>query len=200
MGILGVNTPAIVISSALAYGGIVQLLAGMWEMAIGNTFGATSLSSFGGFWISIAVILTPGGFNIVDSYSDSKEFQHAFALFLFGWFIFTTLLVACTLSSSIAFCSIFVTLDIAFLCLALGRRFPYLSEVATGKYAPHHNLTYAGGVFGLLSAFAAWYNALAGILENSNNSLFTVPVGNFPWSEIGHVHAAEREQAEKNNV
>lgn len=52
-------------------------------MAIGNTFGATSLSSYGGFWISISIILTPGGFEIEDSYSDSQEFQHAFALFLF---------------------------------------------------------------------------------------------------------------------
>jgi succinate-acetate transporter protein len=51
-------------------------------MSIGNTFGATSLSSFGGFWISIAIILTPGGFNIEESYT-SLEFQHAFALFLF---------------------------------------------------------------------------------------------------------------------
>jgi succinate-acetate transporter protein len=30
MKILGVETPAIVISSALAYGGVVQILAGMW--------------------------------------------------------------------------------------------------------------------------------------------------------------------------
>lgn len=52
-------------------------------MAIGNTFGATALSSYGGFWISIAIILIPGGFDIVDSYADSEEFQHAFALFLF---------------------------------------------------------------------------------------------------------------------
>lgn len=51
-------------------------------MSIGNTFGATSLSSFGGFWIAIAIILTPGGFEIEESY-DSLEFQHAFALFLF---------------------------------------------------------------------------------------------------------------------
>ena len=33
-------------------------------MAVGNTFGATALSSYGGFWLSFAVILTPGGFNI----------------------------------------------------------------------------------------------------------------------------------------
>lgn len=35
------------------------------EMAVGNTFGATALSSYGGFWISFAIILTPGGFQIV---------------------------------------------------------------------------------------------------------------------------------------
>lgn len=33
-------------------------------MAVGNTFGATALSSYGGFWLSFAVILTPGGFDI----------------------------------------------------------------------------------------------------------------------------------------
>lgn len=33
-------------------------------MAIGNTFGATALSSYGGFWISFAILLTPGGFEI----------------------------------------------------------------------------------------------------------------------------------------
>lgn len=59
-----------------------QILILAREMAIGNTFGATSLSSFGGFWIAIAIILTPGGFEIESSY-DSLEFNHAFSLFLF---------------------------------------------------------------------------------------------------------------------
>lgn len=60
-------------------------------------------------------------------------------------------------------------LDVAFLCLALGREFAYLPEGVGATYQPHKHLTYAGGVFGILSAFAAWYNALAGIVENSNN-------------------------------
>ena len=59
-----------------------QILILAREMAIGNTFGATSLSSFGGFWIAIAIILTPGGFEIESSY-DSLEFNHASSLFLF---------------------------------------------------------------------------------------------------------------------
>lgn len=33
-------------------------------MAVGNTFGATALSSYGGFWIAFAILLTPGGFQI----------------------------------------------------------------------------------------------------------------------------------------
>ena len=50
------------------------------EMAVGNTFGATALSSYGGFWLSFAVILTPGGFDIVDS--AGKDFINDFGLFL----------------------------------------------------------------------------------------------------------------------
>ncbi|HET8970316.1 MAG TPA: acetate uptake transporter, partial [Candidatus Nanopelagicales bacterium] len=41
-----------VLGVALAYGGIAQLLAGMWEFRKGNTFGAVAFSSFGAFWIS----------------------------------------------------------------------------------------------------------------------------------------------------
>ena len=42
----------------------------------------------------------------------------------------------------------------------------------------------AGGLFGLLAAFAAWYNALAGLADNSN-SFFIMPVAHFPWSPTG---------------
>jgi succinate-acetate transporter protein len=52
-------------------------------MAAGNTFGATALASYGGFWISLAIVLTPGGFEIMDSYSDPTHFAYAFSFFLF---------------------------------------------------------------------------------------------------------------------
>jgi succinate-acetate transporter protein len=45
---------------ALAYGGIVQLLAGMWAFIRGDTFAAVGFSSYGGFWISfIRVVRSP---------------------------------------------------------------------------------------------------------------------------------------------
>ncbi|KAK5014730.1 Meiotically up-regulated protein 86 protein [Cryomyces antarcticus] len=180
LGARGVTGPNLVVAAAYAYGGLVQLLAGMWEMAVGNTFGATALSSYGGFWISFAIILTPGGFNIVSSLTvkgNEVAFLDSFGFFLMGWFIFTTLLLICTLRSTVAFFTLFFTLDMAFLMLTIG----YLHR-PTG--APHASLIKAGGAFGIIAAFLAWYNALAGIADASN-SFFVIPVAHFPWSDKG---------------
>ena len=130
-------------------------------MAVGNTFGATALSSYGGFWISFAIILTPGGFAIEETLLESGDFYNSFGLFLMGWFIFTFLLLICTLRSTIAFFSLFFTLDMAFLLLGIG----YLNADAAG---PQSDCIVAGGAFGLMAAFIAWYNALAGIADSSN--------------------------------
>jgi succinate-acetate transporter protein len=180
LGTRNVHVPAIVISLAFGYGGLVQLLAGMWEMAVGNTFGATALSSYGGFWISFAIILTPGGFEIeetVISGQSSKALYDSLGFYLMGWFIFTFLLLICTLKSTVAFFLLFFTLDLAFLMLGC-------SYLVLEDGAPHTGLTRAGGAFGILAAFLAWYNALAGIADTSN-SFFIVPVIHFPWSEKG---------------
>lgn len=194
IGVRGVAEPQIVVSLAFGYGGLVQLLAGMWEMAVGNTFGATALSSYGGFWISVAIVLTPGGFNIIDEYSGTgagvNDFNNAFGYFLAGWFIFTTILLICTLRSTVAFFMLFFTLDLAFLFLSLGRLY------ADSKGAPDVPLTKAGGYFGLFAAFLAWYNALAGIADDGN-SFFVIPVAHFPWSVKGrerrNISKTERE-------
>jgi len=164
---------------AFGYGGLVQLLAGMWEMAVGNTFGATALSSYGGFWISFAIILTPGGFGIVSALGGgtSSNFLDSMGFFLIGWFIFTTILLFCTMRSTVMFFLLFFWLDMAFLLLAVG----YLQHKGG---APNSACIKAGGFFGLLAAFWAWYNAFAGIAD-STNSFFTIPVLHFPWSDKG---------------
>jgi len=180
LGTRGVDTPSIVISLAFGYGGLVQLLAGMWEMAVGNTFGATALSSYGGFWISFAIILTPGGFQIettIETAQNAKALFDCLGFFLMGWFIFTFLLLICTLKSTVAFFLLFFTLDLTFLLLGC-------SYLVLQNGAPHVGLTRAGGAFGILAAFLAWYNALAGLADTSN-SFFIVPVIHFPWSEKG---------------
>ncbi len=48
----------VVLGLALAYGGLAQLLAGMWEFRTGNTFGAVAFTSFGAFWLSYWALVT----------------------------------------------------------------------------------------------------------------------------------------------
>lgn len=169
-------------------------------MAAGNTFGATALSSYGGFWISLSIVFTPGGFDIQGAYKAADNgsmgmFYDAFGLYLMvfssshngyhevlmiiqGWFIFTFLLWLCTLKSTYVFCALFAAVDIALLLLAVG----YIHR--TAPEVPNAKIIKAGGLFALLGAFMAWYVALAGIADDSN-SFFLVPVFHFPWSEKG---------------
>ena len=130
-------------------------------MAVGNTFGATALSSYGGFWIAYAILLTPA-FHALDAYEDSpREESSALGFFLMGWFIFTFLLLLCTLRSTVMFFLLFFTLALAFLMLACADFAKSNGNNGTGT-----GLQKAGGVFGLLAAFIAWYNAFAGIADS----------------------------------
>lgn len=139
-------------------------------MAVGNTFGATALSSYGGFWIAYGIMLTPN-WNIVGPGGpyqseaakaiDPKMSDSVLGFFLTGWFIFTTILLLCTLRSTVMFFLLFFTLDLAFLMLACGH---YASD--NGAAEASHKLTQAGGGFGMLAAFLAWYNAFAGIADS----------------------------------
>ncbi|KAK4180979.1 GPR1/FUN34/yaaH family-domain-containing protein [Triangularia setosa] len=170
LGTRGVNVPNVVVPLAFGYGGLVQLLAGMWEMVVGNTFGATALSSYGGFWIAWGLMLTPhwnilgdGGPYKTDAInsSDPMMSESAMGFFLTGWFIFTTILLLCTLRSTVMFFLLFFTLDLCFLMLACSHY-----SHSSGNVDMYHTLTKAGGGFGMLAAFLAWYNAFAGIADS----------------------------------
>jgi uncharacterized protein len=158
---LNVRTPNILVALAFAYGGLVQLLAGMWEMAIGNTFGATVLSSYGGFWLSFGIIFTPA-FGIQDAYKDDGEFHAAIALYLWAWFIFTTLCLLLTLRSTVAFAALFLVLDVTFLCLAVSEQNQGQNSVLAARW------TKAGGWLGIVTAALAWWNMFAGMVDRGN--------------------------------
>jgi succinate-acetate transporter protein len=138
-------------------------------MAVGNTFGATALSSYGGFWIAYGILLTPnwnilgadGPYSPAETKGDPLMAQSAVGFFLTGWFIFTTILLLCTLRSTVMFFLLFFTLDLAFLMLACGA---YATDNGNAEAAS--KLNQAGGGFGMLAAFLAWYNAFAGIADS----------------------------------
>ena len=71
---------------ALAYGGIGQFVAGIWEFAKGNTFGATAFCSYGGFWISYWYLT---GHTDLSGAKTRPTLEHGIGLFLLAWGIFT---------------------------------------------------------------------------------------------------------------
>lgn len=89
-----------------------------------------------------------------------------------------------TLKSSLAMFLLFFFLDMNYLLLGIA----HLKCDSEGIIL--ESVQKVGGIFGLLAAFAAWWNAFAGVLD-SNNFFFTVPLGHFPWSPAARVHRAK---------
>jgi hypothetical protein len=145
----GTDIP-VVLGLALAYGGLAQLLAGMWEFRAGNTFGAVAFTSYGAFWISYFVLVM---FN-VGSLAPAHV-GHALGLYLWAWAIFTGYMSIAALRTNAAVLLVFVLLTITFALLAIG---------ADGG---HMGVTHWGGYFGLATAAAAWYASFAQVINST---------------------------------
>ena len=151
----------IVLSLAFFYGGLAQLLAGMWEFKTGNTFGATAFTSYGAFWLSLALSITFKKLMIPNG--------EALGFFLLGWTIFTAIMFLATLRLNTALILLFAFLLATFACLTAGE------FLGTGGAGVHK----VAGFLGIVTAAIAWYTALAGLLS-SGKSAFTLPVGTRP--------------------
>jgi uncharacterized protein len=147
----------VVFGLALAYGGIVQLLAGLWEFRTGNTFGAVAFCSFGAFWISFWAL------NVFYAKDIGGNVGHAVGVYLWAWAIFTAYMTVAALRVSGAVLLVFVLLTITFVLLAIG---------ADGG---HETVTHWGGYLGLATAAAAWYASFAAV-TNSTFGRTVLPV------------------------
>jgi hypothetical protein len=85
----------------IGYGGLAQFVAGVWEFAAGNTFGATAFCSYGGFWWSYAILFIPwfgisNGYATAAGSADAGDamMANAVGLYLVAWFIFTFIMVS----------------------------------------------------------------------------------------------------------
>ncbi|KAJ5621670.1 hypothetical protein N7528_006453 [Penicillium herquei] len=181
--ITNVTSTGINIALPLAYGGFVQLFAGIWEMIVGNTFGATSFCSYGAYWITFGImsLLESTDFKAAQDTCAAEELM---GVFMMAWFIFTTLMLLCTLKSSLAMFLLFFFLDMNYLILGIA----HLKCHADGEILT--SIKTVGGIFGLFAALTAWYNAFAGVFDTSNG-FFTVPLGHFPWSPAVRAHRAK---------
>lgn len=150
------GTP-VVLGLALAYGGIVQLLAGMWEFRTGNTFGAVAFCSYGAFWISFWAL------EVFYAKQIGGNVGHAVGVYLWAWAIFTAYMTVAALRVSVAVLGVFALLTATFVLLAIG---------AVG---PHTTVTHWGGYIGLATAAVAWYASFAAV-TNSTFGRTVLPV------------------------
>ena len=149
-GLLDSSLEPVVQPLALFYGGLVQLLAGMWELVKNNTFGALAFSSYGAFWMSFAAYVK---FVVPGLPADTAH--QATGVFLLAWTIFTLYMTVVTLKISVGLMSVFVPLSITFALLTVG------------AFAQAESVTHVAGFFGLLTAGTAWYNSFAGVLNQT---------------------------------
>lgn len=150
-GIVDRKGEAAVLGLALAYGGLAQLLAGMWEFRSGNTFGALAFTSFGAFWISFWYLVAFAG----------PVTHGGVATFLLAWTIFTAYMTIAATRTSGAVLAVFAALTLTFLFLFLG-------EATTKATATDlSGLTKVGGWLGLLTAVLAWYASFAGVTNST---------------------------------
>jgi succinate-acetate transporter protein len=141
---------AVVFGLALAYGGLAQIIAGIWEFTRKNTFGATAFISFGAFWVSFWYLTNHTSFAGLTSHQTS----HAIGIYLVAWFIFTASMFVISFRTNLKLQLVFGLLTATFAFLALG------------ALSMHSGLTHVGGYFGLATAAAAWFAAFSGIWES----------------------------------
>jgi succinate-acetate transporter protein len=140
---------------ALAYGGIAQLLAGMWEFKRNNTFGATAFASYGAFWLGL--------FFYVHGPASPNE-ANDLGWILLAFAIFNTYMLVCAARVNSAVFAVFLTLEITEILLFIG------------NFSSSTSIVKAGGYVGVLTALCAWYASFAGVI-NSLGGRRSLPVG-----------------------
>jgi succinate-acetate transporter protein len=149
-GLLSDTLETVVLPLALFYGGLAQLLAGMWEFRRANTFAATAFSSFGAFWLAFAYYIS----NVAPKLPPAHAYQ-ATGLFLLAWAIFTTYMILAAMRTNGAILAVFVLLALTFILLTIG------------AFAQSDSFDKIGGWVGFATAAVAWYTSCATVANNT---------------------------------
>lgn len=142
-----VPSAAAVLGLALFYGGIAQILAGIWELVNKNTFGATAFISYGAFWMAFWFLQVSEG--------ATEAGKIGVGVFLLGWTIFTAYMTVAARFTTMSIFLVFVALTITFAALAAGDLFDIVA------------FSRIGGWLGILTALLAWYGSFAVVLNST---------------------------------
>jgi succinate-acetate transporter protein len=155
---------------AIFYGGLAQFMAGMYEFRNRNTFGATAFTTYGAFWMGLAVFVAL----VLIGKVPEAEVAPSLGWILLAFAIFNTYMLLWSTRINMAVFLVFLTLEITEILLFAGN----FRGDAAGV-----GLVSLGGYFGILTALVAWYASAAGVV-NSMASKPVVPVGRPLWPEM----------------
>ncbi len=160
------NLP-VVLGMAIAFGGLGQFVAGMWEFRTGNTFGAVAFTAYGAFWISFYFLVQVQ----LPAIAKGGDAGAALGLYLWAWGIFTGVMFLCSFAAARAVSVVFILLTATFVLLGIGNS------------GGDTSIIHIGGFVGLATAAAAVYTA-AGEIMASAYGRDVVPLGR-PTGVVG---------------
>ena len=159
-GVLPAGGEGVVVPLALAYGGLIQLIAGVLEVRVSNTFGMTAFLSYGAFWWWFALLQLFAHTHMIDISAAGPTIGIALLL----WGVLTLYLWISTFRLARIVFLIFLTLWPTFFLLGLGAA---LANPA---------LTHLGGWLGLLCGSLAMYGSFA-FVTNATWGREVIPTG-----------------------
>jgi len=141
---------AMILGMGIFFGGIAQIIAGIEEWKKNNTFGATAFTAYGSFWLTlVALVLIPK----TTFGAALKSDETAMGSYLLIWGLFTFFMFIGTLKLNRALQTVFLTLVILFLLLAI-------SDFAGSK-----GLRILAGYEGIICGLSAFYTGAAVVLN-----------------------------------
>jgi len=162
---------------ALAYGGLAQLCAAMWEFRNRNVVGATGFGTFGAFWIGlglwILLVVNPAiaAIRPATAAATVTAINHELGWILLGFAIFTLYATILISQTNTALFTTFFLLFVTLVILCIGQ----FNAGTALPLAPTTTLK-IGGYLGVITAAAAWYTSAAGMSAGIGGKL-RLPVG-----------------------
>ena len=148
--VIGTSAVNAVLPLALFYGGLAQLLAGMWEVRNRNTFGALAFTSYGAFWLSFYFLIKYWTVGL-----SAGATNDAVGFFLLFWGVFTFYMFIASMGTNVAVMLVFLSLTVTFFLLAAG--------TLGGQSGGYFQVYEAGGYAGIVTAAVAWDTTFAGV-------------------------------------
>lgn len=139
---------AMIVSMGIFYGGIAQIIAGVFEWRKNNTFAATAFISYGSFWLTLCGIIVLPKMGLAEAPGPI-----AMASYLGIWGLMSFVLFIATFRLNRALQLTFFLLVVLFALLAIG------------DILGSTTLRIIAGYEGILTGLAAMYTGLAQILN-----------------------------------